>query len=185
MAAVHPHRTRTADHREVGIEAELLSSIAEGDSEAFHELWNRYRAAVYRTSFAICREQATAEDAVQETFMRIWRRASTFDPTRGHPTSWILTIARNTAKTVAQRRPLVLEVVEEASDDETEDHVDRVWIQEAMQSLSPKERTAIELAYFSDMSHSQIAAHLGEPLGTIKARIRRALMHMADVVEAS
>lgn len=166
---------------DVSYEAELLGAVADGDPDAFTALWERYRDPVFRSAFAICGERGTAEDAVQETFTRIWRRAGTFDPLRGVPAAWIMTVARNTARTVAQKRPLVAADDEPAGADGTDAVVDRIWMRGALQHLSPKERLAIELAYYGDLSHSQIASRLNEPLGTVKARIRRALIRLAEM----
>lgn len=162
-------------------EAELLGAIADGDSDAFAALWARYRLPVFRSCLAVCGERGAAEDAVQETFMRVWRRAGTFDSSRGVPAAWIMTVARNAARTVAAKRPVVGVEQEFAEDDTTESVIDQVWMRHALQKLGPKERLTIELAYYGDLSHSQIAARLNEPLGTVKARIRRALIRLADV----
>jgi RNA polymerase sigma-70 factor (ECF subfamily) len=162
------------------VEAELLGAIANGDSDAFGALWQRYRVPVFRSCLAVCGERGAAEDAVQETFLRIWRRAETFDARRGVPAAWIMTVARNAARTVAARLPYVAEDGAPDTHDGTQALIDRVWMQGALQELSPNERLAVELAFYGDMSHSQIAARLNEPLGTIKARIRRALIRLAE-----
>ena len=163
-------------------EAALLADVADGDPEAFRTLWELYGTPVYRLCLTITGEAAIADDAVQETFLRIWRRAGGYDASRGAPAAWVMTVARNTARTIARSGPVALPATEAAGDDRTDAIVDRVCINRALGRLSPAERLAIELAYFADLSHSQVAARLGEPLGTVKARIRRALLRLADHV---
>jgi RNA polymerase sigma-70 factor (ECF subfamily) len=126
-------------------------------------------------------ERTATEDAVQETFLRIWRRADAYDPDRGPPAAWIITIARNVARTAAHGRGSRLLVPpREPAVDLAKGVVDRLWLRDALATLTEPERVALELAYFADLSHSQVAAALGEPLGTVKARIRRALIRLAS-----
>ena len=177
----HPRTSAYGSDRsdEVAVEARLLRDIADGDPDAFRALWDRYGGPVYRLCLTITGDSGAADDAVQETFLRIWRRALSFDPARGVPAAWIMTVARNAARTAAHARPLPAGLFESASGDSTDMWVDRMWLRDALGELSPPERLALELAYFADLSHTQVAARLGEPLGTVKARIRRALVRLS------
>jgi RNA polymerase sigma-70 factor, ECF subfamily len=169
---------------EVARDARLLARIADGDQDAFGDLWARYGRPVYALCRAALGDSAAAEDAAQETFLRIWRRAETYDAARGVPAAWIMTIARNTART-SVRPPLPASAAPlPTPGDGTDDVVDRLFLRDALGGLSEPERVTLELAYFADLSHSQVAARLGEPLGTVKARIRRALLRLgAQVAE--
>jgi RNA polymerase sigma-70 factor (ECF subfamily) len=163
-------------------DAELLRLVADGSEAAFVALWGRSGAAVYSACRRVLVDQDSAEDAVQETFVRIWRNAKQFDPRRGSAAAWMYTIARNTALNLARIRPPVpQEAGPEAHRDV--DPVDRFWLETGLARLSEAERTVLELAYFEDLTHSQVAQRLDVPLGTVKARIRRALGRLADFAE--
>ena len=164
---------------EIAHDARLLAGIGEGDPDAFAALWTRYGQAVHGLCRAVVGERAAAEDAVQETFLRIWRGAGSYDPARGVPAAWVMAIARNVARTAARPRPAPAIWPETPVPDEVEGVVDRLWLREALGGLSQPKRVALELAYFADLSHAEVAARLGEPLGTVKARIRRALLRLA------
>ena len=183
FSAPHPHAPALAAvvAREPG-DVELLRRVALGSEGAFRELWNRYGRAVYGVCRVELGDATTAEDATQEAFLRIWRRAGVFDPARGTPPAWILTVARNSARNVARTRRPVAEQAEPAalSEDTEQQAVDAFWVEAAIGCLSDAERRVIELAFFDDLSHSQIAEAIGEPLGTVKSRIRRALGRLAD-----
>lgn len=163
-------------------DAELLSLIADGSETAFTALWERYGAAVLRICGAVLRDPVAAEDAAQEAMVRVWRAAGTVDERRGIPAAWLYTVARNAARNVARiRTPVPVEPVDVVEDDEFEQRlVDRFWIDSALARLPAEEREAIELSYFRGMSHSQVAASLGAPLGTVKSRIRRGMARLAD-----
>lgn len=163
-------------------DAELLRRIGRGDEDAFRLIWTRYGRAVYAACALIVGPGATAEDAAQEAFTRIWRKARQFDARRGSPAAWIQTIARNAARNVARVRvplPVAFEVHEGVAshDDEV---AARFTVEHAIRTLPDHEREAIELAFVDDLTHTQIARRLGVPLGTVKARIRRGLSHLAD-----
>lgn len=166
-------------------DAEIFRRIAAGSDAAFEALWRRYGAAVLALCRGILRDREAAEDAAQEAFARAWRSAGTVDPRRGEPVAWLMTVARNSALNVARvtvPEPVadVAAAPEPARDQEV---VDRLWLSGALTRLSAPEREAIGLAYVSGLSHAQIAERLGEPLGTVKSRIRRALARLADLAD--
>jgi RNA polymerase sigma-70 factor (ECF subfamily) len=166
----------------------LLAEVAHGSETAFRAIWERFGGTLYRVCREVLIDPEAAEDATQETFIRIWRSAGTFDPRRGEPAAWLVTIARNAARNVARVRvPLPSEVLEEAADPSIrgeEGTVDRVWLEGSLTRLPTDERTVIELAYFGDLSHTQVAARLDQPLGTVKTRIRRGLSRLADMADS-
>lgn len=162
---------------------ELLRQVALGSEQAFRDLWSRYGRAVYGVCHLELRDAGTAEDATQEAFLRIWRRAEMFDPGRGTAPAWILTVARNAARNVARSQAPLATATDETVpvDGHEQQVVDAFWVETALTHLSPDERQVVHLAFFDDLSHSQIATRMGEPLGTVKSRIRRALGRLADV----
>jgi RNA polymerase sigma-70 factor (ECF subfamily) len=160
----------------------LLERIGAGDERAFSEIWDRYGRAVLAVCVMELRDHGLAEDATQEAFTRIWRRAHRFDRRRGSAAPWILTVARNAARNVARRRRPVVPLEHDARPAEGHEErvVDRFWVEAALARLSAPERQVIHLAFYADLTHSQIAARLGQPLGTVKSRLRRALGRLAD-----
>jgi RNA polymerase sigma-70 factor (ECF subfamily) len=156
--------------------------VASGSEAAFVALWARSGAAVYSVCRRILVDRDSAEDATQEAFVRIWRNAKQFDPRRGSAAAWMYTIARNTALNLARiRRPVPQETPPGTYQDT--DPADRFWLETSLARLSEVERTALELAYFEDLTQSQVAQRLDVPLGTVKARIRRALARLADFAQ--
>ncbi len=178
-------RSRRASTRSEATDEELLRLVGEGSETAFRALFDRYGSAVYRVCREVVRDDEIAEDAAQEAFVRVWRNARSVDVRRGTPAAWLMTVARNAARNVARVRvPFPTEVEDRPDPSPGEDALlDRLWVESALGRLPEDERLAIELAYFSDLSHSQIAARLDEPLGTIKTRLRRAMGRLADIAE--
>lgn len=164
-------------------DAGLLQLVAAGSESAFSALWARNGAAVYAVCRRVLADTGAAEDAAQDAFVRIWRGADRFDPRRGSPAAWMYTIARNSALNVARiQNPSPAAEIDAGAHDDG-DLIERFWLQGTLARLTPEERTVIELAYFTDLSHSQVAARLEQPLGTVKARIRRAIGRLADLAE--
>lgn len=171
-------------------DVELLTRIARGEGEAFAGFYDRHSSLFYALILRILRNEREAEDVLQEACLLIWERAAHYDPRLGKPLSWAITLIRNKAidrlrsvrrqeqlhDEISDDLPAVSEAGEPAGDE-------AVLIRRAMAELSPEQRQAIELAFFSGLTHLEIAAKLGAPAGTIKARIRRGMMTMRDVLE--
>jgi RNA polymerase sigma-70 factor, ECF subfamily len=165
---------------------ELFAEMQAGRTAAFDELYDRYRVTASRTAMIICGDAARADEAVQEAFASIWNARATYRP--DHPTAaaWILTVVRNRAIDIARRDgpyeshrvgdgvlahragpdDVPGEAVRRASGGRLHAHVRR---------LPDVQREAIELAFYAGLSQTEIAARLGVPLGTVKARIRRGM----------
>ena len=163
-------------------DAELLRAVADGSDAAFEELRHRYRSAIERTCSSIVR--GGAEDCAQEAFVRIWQKARLFDPSRGSAAAWLLTLTRNVAYNIyAKKEPETRELMPEEINAEDPDlAVDGIWLDAGLARLEPHERRVIELAYFDDLSQSQIANRLGVPLGTVKSWTRRGLNRLATLL---
>lgn len=160
-------------------DVDLLRATAAGNEAAFEELRRRYGRAVDR----VCRSIACPdrEDCAQEIFARIWRKASLFDPSRGSPAAWLLTLARNTAINFHSARPEPPELPAEASAVDAPD-AEAFWLDAALERLPERERTVIELAYYDDLSERAIAAELRVALGSVKSWKRRGLNRLATLL---
>lgn len=170
-------------------DAELLARVAGRDREAFEVLYNRYIRSIFGLALRRLRDRERAEDAVQETFAAIWRSASSYKPERGPAAPWLYAIARNA---VVDRFRGHLEPTGEVPElvsgepgppDRAEASYVSWRVHRALEELQPREREVIELAYWSGMSQSEVAEHLGVPLGTVKTRTRSGLARLASVLE--
>ena len=172
----------------------LLSQIAERDEVAFSRLYELTSARVFGVALRILRDRDAAADAVLETYWTVWRNAGSFDPQRGRPLTWMLTVARSRAidRLRAQRRRSATEQ-RELNLAEPEDpapnpeivsaHAERcAQLGAALGSLPEPQRIAIETAYFLELSHAEVAAKLGVPLGTAKSRIRLGLQSLRKLL---
>jgi RNA polymerase sigma-70 factor, ECF subfamily len=177
-------------------EIALLRRVAQGDRRGFEELYDRFSGVLFSTAYRVLNNQEAAEDVLQEVFIQIWEKAPLYDPTRGKPMTWAVTLTRNKAidrlRSTVRRNRLQDDVEREAETFEQFDDrssFDAVasgetskLVREAIQKLLKDQREAIELAFFSSLTQTEIAERLGEPLGTIKARIRRGMMKLKDVI---
>ena len=168
-------------------DAELLAQVADGDHRAFEELHRRYARSVLGIALRRMGDRGRAEDATQDTFASVWRSAARFDPSRGKATSWLFTVARNAIVDGLRRRkdaaiaePPDVASVDPGPDDAAESEWVSWRVHRALETLPPSERTLVELAYWSGLSQSEIAEHVGIPLGTVKTRTRSALHRLAD-----
>lgn len=168
-------------------DSELLQRIAMGSEEAFRILWDRFGAAVYTVCRRRLSDAGAAEDATQEAFTSVWRRAGTFDPARGSAAGWLYAVARNAAAQLVRRghAGATLTVLDEQTADAEYDPVISLAVHAALTRLPATEREVLELAYFEDMTQTEIAARLRLPLGTVKTRTRTGLHRLAGYLEDS
>ena len=169
--------------------AGLVERIATGDMEAVGPLYDLMAPQVYGLAFRALRDAALAEDAVQETFVAVWRNAARFDRSRGSAKAWLLTIARNRAIDAARRRRPVSTLPESET---AQRHAPATWwidddrfanhsmLADALAKLPTAQRTAVQLSFVQGMTHQQIADQTGAPLGTVKSRVRIGLSRMRD-----
>ncbi len=162
----------------------LIARVRNGDQESMAALYDRYSSIVYATALRILGDTAAAEDVLQEIFMQLWREPSAFDGSRGSLSAWLGVIARHRAIDVLRkRRPQtdLDEVVIAGSHDlrkTTEENLVVEKVRSAMAEMFPEQRRCMEMAFFEGLTHSEIAAKTGEPLGTVKTRIRSALLQL-------
>jgi RNA polymerase sigma-70 factor (ECF subfamily) len=172
-------------------DADLLARLQRRDPQALAELYDRYGRMVFGLILRIVQDRATTEDLVQETFLRVWNRAAGLDSEQGAVGPWLLAVARNRAIDHLRYRGRRPEAWLELNETENPAlfvdlqadplHFDRVrQVKTALEKLSEPQRQAIELAYFEGMSQSEIADRLGQPLGTVKSWMRRALQQMRE-----
>ncbi len=173
-----------------------MQRVARGDRECFATLYDRFAGILFSAAYRILNNQHAAEDTLQEVFIQIWDKAAFYDPARGRPLTWAVTLTRHKAidrlRSTVRRNRLQEDVEREAEtfvqfDDRSA--VDAAAVGEtgalvraAIHNLSKEQRKAIELAFYSSLTQSEIADHLQEPLGTIKARIRRGMIKLRNAL---
>lgn len=189
-------------NRDEVLETELLEATGRGDRASFQDLHTRYAGVLFSTAYQVVNDQAEAEDILQDVFVQIWDKAKLYDRTRGKPLTWAMTLTRNKAidrLRSAQRRHRLKDEVEKetialqtpgsggASGGDSSDQVYAIEkgkiIRSAVLQLSREQREAIEMAFFGGLTQNEIAQRLDEPLGTVKARIRRGMIRLKDLIE--
>ena len=155
------------------------------------ELYDRYSSIVYAVAMRVLGDTAAAEDVLQDIFMQLWRNPGAFDASRGSLAPWLAVIARNRAvDTLRKRRPqddiseVTLSVLPDMAAEADRSRVSEK-VRSVLKDMPAPQRSALEMAYFEGYSHSEIAQKTGEPLGTIKTRIRAGLMVLRRAVEAT
>ena len=169
----------------------LVSLVASSDDEALAELYDRFGGVAYGLALRILRDDALAQDAVQDAFLGVWRTADRFLPERAKASTWILTLVHRRAVDLVRRenvrRGEPLEHAPEPAAPETVEGeatlgFQRRVVQEALKGLPPEQREALELAYYGGLTQSQLAERLGQPLGTIKSRMFMGLARLRDLL---
>jgi RNA polymerase sigma-70 factor (ECF subfamily) len=171
----------------------VLALIARSDEQALSELYRRFSRLAYGLAFRILRDDALAQDAVQEAFLGVWRAAGRFTAERAKPSTWLLTLVHRRAVDLVRReerrRTEQLQPDRESIGSEGPDELEllseRQSIREALRKLPPEQREAIELAYYGGYTQSELAERLGQPLGTIKSRMFTGLARLRETLEES
>jgi RNA polymerase sigma-70 factor (ECF subfamily) len=179
------------------VDGDLVARAARGDDRAIGQLYDRYGAVLYAVAYRIVGQRADAEEVVLEAFAQAWRDAARFDAERGSVAGWLTMIARSRALDLVRARSRRERITASAAADRPNtspamsefrpdpanalDHDERRrQVQQALQTLSPPQRQAIELAYFEGLSQSEIAERLQEPLGTVKTRVRLGMQKLRE-----
>ena len=176
-------------HPEGMTDGELIARVGEGDRGAFELLYRRYARPVFALALRRLGDRGRAEDAVQETFASIWRSAASYRRERGPGAPWLYAVARNAIidRSRARIEPPTEVPDTPSGDAEPAERAESSWtawrVHRALGALPDKERVVLELAYWSEMSQSEIADFLQIPLGTVKTRTRAALGRLADALE--
>lgn len=176
---------------------QLIEWLASGNLVALDALYARYARPVYSLALRILGDTADAEEVAQDVFERVWRHATSFDRERGRVGTWLLSMTHHVAIDVLrkrQRRPqtisgeaaervaLVLPDLGQDVDETTLRSIEAAQVRRMLRSLPAPQRQAIELAFFGGLSHLEIAAALGDPLGTVKTRIRRGMERLRSAL---
>jgi len=176
---------------------EMIAQIGQRDQGAFSVLYDRLSGPLYSLAFKMLGDASDAQDALQEVFVQIWSRASTYDPEKSSVFSWAVLLTRSRAIDRLRARDRRLRVVvESTAENKVAEATDASTVESAADTANKKDeaahvrsllnnlpedqRQAIELAFFGHRTHHEIAAQLGQPLGTVKARIRRGLLKLRE-----
>ena len=167
-----------------------LAALAGVDLRELRALYDACAGRVMAVALHLLRDPAEAEDVVQETFLELWRRGGAYDPARGSPEAYAVLVGRSRALDRLRARRSARRAAERAADDPVlpppppvelaEARQRRTRVLRALDGLSPPQREAVELAYFGGLSQTEIAARVGEPLGTVKSRLRAAMEKLAS-----
>jgi RNA polymerase sigma-70 factor (ECF subfamily) len=177
---------------------ELVSRIAAGETAALREIYERYKRLVYGFAFRALSDRESAEEVALDVFTQVWRNASRYSAGRAKVGTWIISICRHRSIDAFRRAsarphhkslgwddlpPEVFPVTEETPEGDFVRKDTRKRVRQAVGDLPPEQARALSLAFFEGMTHQEIAATLGQPLGTIKTRIRLALAKLARVLD--
>jgi len=177
-------------------ERALIARLQHRDPQALAELYDRYGRTVYSLILRVVRDKASAEDLVQETFLRVWNRVHLVNAAKGAVGPWLLAVARNVAidylRSSAGRERNAVELDEAGHAPLYGEMEAEILISDqarrakaAMDKLAPNYRTVMELAYFEGLSQSEMSVRMGQPLGTIKTWVRAALQCLRDELGAA
>ncbi len=176
-------------------DARLVERIALGDQQALAELYDRFSGPLYGTALRVLRDPAEAQDVVHDVFVTLWEKAASFETTKGSAFSWAVTLVRNRAidrvrmrrrraELLAESVPADLGYAESSTTASGGESAvaddDARAVRAAVATLPLEQKRALELAFFGGLTQEEIARKLSEPLGTVKARIRRGLLKLRD-----
>lgn len=175
---------------------DLLTRAARGDEAAFAQLYDATSTRLHGLVVRVVRDRAQSEEVTQDAYLDIWRHCTRFDPAKGSPLSWMLTIAHRKAvdrvrsAEASKTREVVYETTtaereHDSTLEQVEVRLDQQRVRRALASLTDTQRGAVELAYLGGHTHTEVAALLNIPLGTAKTRIRDGLIRLRDTLEVT
>ena len=172
---------------------DLLHAIARGDESALAACYDRYRVILFSQILRILNDRQEAEDCLQEVFLQVWRRARDFDASRGRAFTWLVTIARSRAldrlRASGSRLRLATEAAQLPHDEmgdaaaEAAQSEAGAIVRTALAALPEEQRRTLLLAYFEGLTQTEIAARLGDPLGTVKTRMRAGMIKLRELLK--
>ena len=171
-------------------DAALLERVMSNDQTAMTDLFDRYGGLVYSVALRVLNDSAQAEDLMQDVFFQVWKKPDAFVQGRGSLGAWLAVVARNRAVDVLRRRKpsdsvddvVLASSINLASEVERTRMMDKV--RTVLQGLPQEQKKSLEMAFFDGLTHAEIAEKTGDPLGTVKTRIRTALISLRKAVEA-
>ena len=185
--------TLEAINEQVLTDAQLLTLIGHGENWALSEIHARYARLVFSIALKILNDPASAEEIVQQVFTKVWRHARDYRVERGKFSSWVSTITHH--QCVDELRCRARAVTDSsywesldkfaANDDMARDTIEQAWVRKALQQIPIQERTVIELAFWGEMTHREIALHCHSPLGTVKTRLRHGMQRLRLLLQES
>jgi RNA polymerase sigma-70 factor (ECF subfamily) len=194
----HSNPPRSAPPHGLDDDYVLMDGIARRDPSALTRLYDRHNTVVHSLCLRILRDPGMAEDAMIDVFQELWQRADRYNPARGTPIAYILTLSRSRALDRARMKGSRPAASLEASNDAqgqahpTADPLQsalederRLWIRHALEKLDPKYREVMECSFFEGLSHTEIALKLQKPVGTIKTYLRRGLIQLRDLLRST
>jgi RNA polymerase sigma-70 factor (ECF subfamily) len=172
----------------------LVQAIARRDKDAFEQLYRRHSALLFALGLKILGDRADAEDVLQDTFIQIWKTAESYDSNRGKALGWLIMLTRSRAIDRLRSRGTRARATEAAGLEPRDDgplpgqrasasETQRI-VRGAIDALPAEQRTPIELAYFWGLTQTEIAQRLGQPLGTVKTRMRAAMLRLREQLHA-
>ena len=186
--------TLTIQHEAALEEACLLAQIGVGDASAFRQLYDRYSTPLYSLGLRMLKNPSETEEALQDTFVKIWKNAAHYDARKSRPFTWAVTIMRRTCIDRIRKLNREPEVTTFEPDQDQEwataevvretvaHNETRNQVEEALKNVPEKQKKALELALFSGMTHSEIARSLEQPLGTVKSWLKRGLFQLRNTL---
>ena len=171
-------------------EVELVSLLKDRDNKAFSYLYDNYSSALYGVISPIVNDTELANDVLQEVFINIWRKIESYDPSKGRLFTWMLNIARNASIDLlrsksyqnSQKNQSLMDTVNWNSSSQMQ-QTDTIGLFQLLEKLKEEQRVLVDLAYFKGYTHEEIAEIEGIPLGTVKTRIRNALIQLRNIMK--
>ena len=171
-------------------EQELTAALKAKDDKAFSYLYDHYSGSLYSIIFQIVKSPELANDILQEVFVSIWRKIETYDPTKGRLFTWMLNISRNASIDMLRSKNYQNSQKNQEITDNvyglnqvTQTNIDSIGLSKFLGKLRPEQRDLIDLAYFKGYTHDEIAQIESIPLGTVKTRIRSALLQLREFLK--
>lgn len=170
-------------------EEELIEQVANNKEGGFRILYENYSAALYGVALKVVGSEEIAQDVVQDAFVKIWKKFSKYDKSKGRLFTWMLNITRNTAidytrsKEFRNNSKNTPDFVFESIQHSSESKIDHIGMQEVLNKMNPESKLAIETVYLKGYTHSEAAEYLNLPLGTIKTRVRNGLIELRKLIK--